>query len=249
MIKQNRALGFLFIFAFIIVGLILFRTGLIGGGSSDELVITSDGTDTEKRGSSAQEAMGDPVNATAKPVGASKDTSSDGSPDEQKSFAEVLKAMTSCLQATVTIPAAVPATAENFLALLQTAWGAPNLTDRWMNWHFHNREGVERRLRLEVTDSSNGAPGRELHYFAVDREGLPIPMALENVQTHNPSDEVIDGILKEGEVFFKEKSVGGNFPGGQLVEYIEKNGTLDSFEVHRADKTFHCPSLKTCLCK
>jgi hypothetical protein len=251
MLKQNRALGFLLLFAFFVVGMILFRNGdFLGAAKPSPLV-----TDVKLTPSTTEETMGDPVSDETKP-GVRPNLPPNPADAvanalEKKNFVEAMRAMATCLQMKTALPAAVSADPDSFLAILQSEWGAPNLTDHWMAWHFRNHEGVEHRLRLDVVEGGGGS-GRELHYFTVDREGLPIPLELENVQTHNPSDEVINGILKEGDVFHKEKSVGGVFPGGETVEYTEKNDALDAVEVHHANKTFHCltaPAAKTCVCQ
>ncbi len=245
MIKQNRAIIFLFLFSAMIVGFILFRSG--------ELFEISDSVkiETEKIGSSfSQESMGDPVNVPEKNL-------ITATTEDKKNFTEIIRMMEDCFQLKTSLSENIYSGSEVFLSILQKEWGTFETRDDWIDWHFHNREGLERRLRLEVTDSegvtNSGVHGRDLHLFAVDKEGSPVPLEIENMTTHNPSDEVINGILKEGEIFFKEKASSAIFAQGERLQFIEKNGVVDSIEIHQKEKFFHCSTFKNikenCVCK
>jgi hypothetical protein len=124
-------------------------------------------------------------------------------------------------------------------------------SDRWMEWHLRTPEGHERRLRLEITESDGGKVGRELHYFNMSRDGQSNPVELEPEKSGNPSDDVINQMLKEGEVFYKERAAMAFFPNGERVEYVEKNGDLSELEFFKENKQFRCHDVlvpETCQC-
>jgi len=172
--------------------------------------------------------------------------------DDEKVFADILKSVGDCLQIHSQAGSSAPVSLDSVLSYLSSEWGPAVLNDRWINWHFHDKDGAEKRLRLEVTENDEGIAGRELHYYAVDREGLPVPVELENFQTHNPSDDSINSILKESDVFYKEKAGSGVFTNGAHMDYMEKNGALAEFEIDTTERIFRCSSLKapkeSCRC-
>jgi hypothetical protein len=120
-----------------------------------------------------------------------------------------------------------------------------------MEWHLRTPEGHERRLRLEITENDEGKVGRELHYFNLSSEGQSNPVELEPDKSGNPTDDVINQMLKEGEVFYKEKAAMAFFPNGERVEYVEKNGDLSEFEFFKENKQFRCHDVlvpESCQC-
>lgn len=239
MTKQNRALGFLFIFAILILGLILFRAGKLNTNETPAILL-------EDKGS--QELMGDPIQES-EPNPAKELKLS----EEQKSFLETLKLMSDCLELKTELPMQVDSVSlDVLLKLYQIELGQPLVSDRWISWHMHSKEGQERRLKLEVIENDEGRMVRELHLFAVDKDNVPIPLDIGQEKVKNPTDEVLSQMLKDGDVFFKEKAGSGIFPNGDRLEFIERNSILSEFELLKNDKTFRCSSLKvpkeTCQC-
>jgi hypothetical protein len=124
-------------------------------------------------------------------------------------------------------------------------------SDRWMEWHLRTPEGRERRLRLEINESDDGKVVRELHYFTEAKDGVLNPLELDPSKAINPTDDVINQLLKEGEVFYKERAAVSFFPNGERVEYLEKNGDLSEVEFFKENKQFRCPDIlvpETCQC-
>lgn len=239
--KQNRTLIIFVVVTLVILGYVLTKEGklksLFGIGEVQE-----EGLD---RPDSGQESMGDLVGGSAE--GEVQKV------ENQKAFAQILDDLSDCLD--VKSPEAsieAPVELETLLQQFQGELGPVNhQADRWMNWHLRNSEGKERRLRLEITENDEGKIGKELHYFSVDLEGQPMPIEIDQEKANNPSDDVVNQMLKEGEVFFKERAAYVVFPGGERVEYVEKNGELAEVEFVKGEKFYRCNNLKArenCQC-
>lgn len=239
--KQNRTLIIFVIVTLVILGYVLNREGkladLFGIGEVKE-----EGLD---RPASDQDSMGDQVGGSS--VDAAQRI------ENQKAFAQILGDLSECLD--IKSPEAsgeAPVELETLLQQFQGELGPINhQSDRWMNWHLRNNEGKERRLRLEITENDEGKIGRELHYFAVDRDGQPLPIEIEPEKANNPSDDIVNQMLKEGEVFYKERAAYVVFPGGERAEYVEKNGELAEIEFVKGEKFYRCNNLKArenCQC-
>jgi len=177
----------------------------------------------------------------------------DASREDRIAFAQIISDMSECME----IPAADangddPIVLETLLTKFQSELGSPSeQSDRWMNWHLRTPEGKERRLRVEVTESDDGKIGRELHYYAVDRNGNPVPLEIPQDKMTNPTDTVINDMLKEGEVFFKERAAYAQYPNGERIEYLEKDGILSEIEFIKGDRFYRCANLKArenCQC-
>jgi hypothetical protein len=174
-------------------------------------------------------------------------------PESKRKYAQALEKLGACFQmpgtATTEVP---PLQIEALYQKFQNELGpVAHQADRWMDWHLRTPDGRERRLRLEITETDEGRVGRELHYFSVSRDGQPSPLELEPGQADNPTDDVINQMLKEGEVFYKDRAAVSFFPNGEHVEYIEKNGDLAEIEFFKENKQFRCPDVlvpETCQC-
>jgi len=173
-------------------------------------------------------------------------------PAEQEGFSGILSDLRNCFGFQgEEIPKAVPVTLDNLMAQFPKEMGSANNYDRWMNWHLRNKEGNERRLRLEVNENDEGKVMRELRWFAVDREGLPIPLELDPATAFNPKDDAINKMLSEGEVFFREKAGGAAFASGDRVDYVVRNDILAEIEVTKGSIFYRCASMQSrdsCQC-
>ena len=226
MVKQNRAIIFLFIISLVLAGVIVIRSGYLDSPSpASESSIVS------------QESMGEVLSGQRKSNGAV-------AVDDNKNIVQAMKMMADCLKLQSQASDNISATADSLLSYLKNEWGTYETSDQWMEWHFYNKDGAERRLRLEVSENDSGVRGRELHVFAVDKDGNSVAIEQETINSQNPSDDVINGILKDGDVFLKEKAAAAIFPKAENIFYVEKNGALDSIDVHQGEKTFHCSTFK-----
>lgn len=239
--KQNRTLIVVFGFILALVVFFLIQTGNL---KNNEIPTIDVKADAENAAPATQESLGEPLKDESK---------SAVNAEEQKIFGAIGSDLLNCFDLKAgSLPESLPIQIESLVTAVQADFGpSTSHQDRWMNWHLRNRENSERRVRLEVNEGENGAITRELKYFAVDKEGLPVPLELAPEKKNNPSDENLDQMLKEGEVFFKEKSAYVAFAGGEHIEYVEKNGELSEFEFQKGDRFFRCQNLKTrdaCQC-
>lgn len=171
----------------------------------------------------------------------------------QKAFVEVFDDMAECLNIkTASYSEKDPVEIDMVLSQLQTDLGSPKFnSDLWMNWHLRTREGKEKRIRLEINSAGDQPQTRELRYFTVDRDGNPQPVELEDGRAINPSDETLNQMLREGEVFYKERAGFYVFTNGERLEYLEKNGELSEIEMVRGESIFKCSDVRArenCRC-
>lgn len=243
--KQNRTLLILVVFSLVVLAILLRLK------QDDDIL-------DPKEVISSQEQMGDQMSDQMGSIPDQSQVDSD-SPDEgqkiekQKTFGQILLGLAECLE--IKSPEATGQAAVQVETLLQQFQGelgpVSHQADRWMDWSMRIRDGKERRLRLEITENDEGKIGRELHYFAVDRDGQPEPMEIDFEKANNPSDEIINQMLKEGDVFYKERAAFALFPGGERLEYIEKDGELSEIEFIKGEKYYRCHDLKareSCQC-
>ncbi len=175
------------------------------------------------------------------------------STDQQKAFVEVFEDMTECLDIkSASYSEKDPVEIDMVLSQLQTDLGSPRFnSDLWMNWHMRTREGKEKRVRLEIISGNDQPQMRELRYFIVDRDGNPQPVDLEDSKAINPSDETLNQMLREGEVFYKERAGFYAFANGERLEFLEKNGELSEIEMVRGESIFKCSDVRArenCRC-
>jgi hypothetical protein len=217
------------------MAVILQRAGILGLDKKSSIAVEITGESQQDGQTTAQEAMGEPALNQTTP----------GQIEDEKLFSLIMSDLNGCFDIKGgAVPESVPVTIEAIFSAVLSDLGAPiGQADRSMNWHLKNHEGVERRLRLEITEADDGQVLRELKYFAVDPEGLPIPVEVSADKRINPSDEVVNHMLKEGDVFYKEKSAYAIFADNSRIEFTEKNGKLAEFEFQKGNSYFRCQSL------
>lgn len=242
--RQNRALFFIIIVVVIVLFLVLRKEEKVqqyfDPGTDQEATVTNpEAADNSSPG--ASEALAANINSSFE------------SSEKQKAFVDVFTDMTDCLGIkSAAYSERDPVQIEEVLSQLQSDLGAPKFnSDLWMNWHLRTREGKEKRIRLEVSSASDMPMTRELRYFVVDREGILQPVDLEDSKAMNPSDETLNQMLKEGEVFLKERAGFYTFAHGERIEYVEKNGELSEIEMVRGESIFKCSDVsarENCRC-
>lgn len=241
--KQNRILFFVFGFLILALSLLLSKQGHLNSDAMKNGLEMKEGLE-ENLPEPEQETMGEAIK---------EGTLDLAKLDELKMFQLILGDLVACFALKASSAGEPPpVTVEVLISQLQADFGpSTKQVDHWMNWHFKNREGLEKRIHLELNEDDEGKVIRSLKYFAVDKEGLPIPIELAPEKSMNPTDEMVSAMLKEGDVFYKEKSGVVIFAGGEHLEYIEKNGVLAEVELQKADRYFRCQNLKTresCQC-
>jgi len=199
-----------------------------------------------------QSAFGDPV--PSKEGNLSEENAvQDRFVEQRKNFAMIVDDLSSCLGIpTAYWPADTNVNADSFIQQLQNSLGpATESSDRWLIWHLRGKDGKERRLRLQVTLTADGRAAREMRYFEIDRDGQPEPINLKNDQEHNPSDEEVNRLLNDGEILYRERASYVVFPGGEQLEYVERNGELAEIEFTQGEKFFRCDDISSrdhCQC-
>jgi hypothetical protein len=237
---HNRTIWVLAVIIFVLVIVFLFRDGQFDKYFVDPAVVEADSGAAPDEGQ-----FGDKVGE-----GGSAQTPKS---DAGKRYALSMDRLAACFQMQGSaLPENPPLQIESLHLKFQSELGpVAHQSDRWMEWHLRTTDGRERRLRLEINESDDGKIVRELHYFSEAKDGASNPLELDPSKAINPTDDVINQLLKEGEVFYKERAAVSFFPNGERVEYLEKNGDLSEVEFFKENKQFRCPDIlvpETCQC-
>lgn len=239
--KQNAALLSFIVIVLAGLGYVLVKEGKLSQFYSQE---NEEQVATEVEATESQEALGDQIDSAS--------GNGPGTIEKQKTFSVILDDLGDCLSIKGNPAEATPISIESIVSLYQSELGVSNgQSDRWMNWHLRNRDGKEKRLRLEVTEDETGRSQKILHYYSVDRAGQPTAIDLDDSRRENPSDDTITTMLREGEVFYKDRAGYVTFPGGERIEYVEKNGELAEIEFIKGESFFRCGDLNSrenCQC-
>lgn len=171
---------------------------------------------------------------------------------DPKYFLQSLELMVQCLKfPNSKIVAATPPIVESIIQILQGPMGPVSGTsDRWLEWSLLLPNKHEKKYRLEITETDEGIIGRELHAF-VGSLNTWAPEEVPEELSRNPSDQVIENLLKEGEVTSKSKAGVTLFPNGSRLEFIEVNGELEQIEIFDEDNQFGCKDIRSpesCIC-
>jgi hypothetical protein len=126
--------------------------------------------------------------------------------------------------------------------LTQNESQAPRREFEWRNVHFVTSDGEMRRLRLARDFYSGGQSILRLQLFALDEEGLPVPVEVPAEETRNPSDEVIHQYLDKSRILETQEKETLLFEGPrQLRLAVEtKNGAVRSLEISDRSTSFQC---------
>ncbi len=119
---------------------------------------------------------------------------------------------------------------------LEKNYGVQSRSKDIENFHLKNQKGEERRIHI----TSETADKKQVRYFAVDREGLPIPIPLTNEQRKMTPDQQIENLKSDGQVFLhqsKERWLLGN--GSTFLVTFENNVTRE-FQIFGPFRTLSC---------
>ncbi len=170
---------------------------------------------------------------------------------ENDVYISVLKQMLECLDIEAPSPSVDSVQIEQLLRLVEPSLGKAQIVERWRAWHVRDPQARERRVRIETVENDEGQVSRELHYYGVDADGQVYPLELDPRDVMNPSDQIIQGLLSKGQMFYQEVAMAGLFPGGERIEYVNKNSQLAEIEFLKSDRVFNCQSVlrpSTCIC-
>lgn len=113
----------------------------------------------------------------------------------------------------------------------------------WKNIHINLPNGEKRRIRIEVEADGEGAVRRQLQYYSVDTENLPVLIHLPPEQTENPTDTFIASLENEGQITLQEEARRGVYFQGAEIYYVERNGDLSEIEMNYRGKNVRCQDL------
>ena len=119
---------------------------------------------------------------------------------------------------------------------LEKTYGVQSKTKDIENFHLKNQNGEERRIHI----TAESADKKQVRYFAVDNEGLPIPIPLTAEQRKMTPDQQIESLKAEGQVFLhqsKERWLLGN--GSTFLVTFENNMTRE-FQIFGPFRTLSC---------
>lgn len=119
---------------------------------------------------------------------------------------------------------------------LEKTYGVQSRTKDIENFHLKNQNGEERRIHI----TSESAEKKQVRYFAVDKEGLPIPIPLTPEQRKMTPDQQIENLKSDGQVFLhqsKERWLLGN--GSTFLVTFENNVTRE-FQIFGPFRTLSC---------
>lgn len=242
--RQNRALLIFVAVILLLLGFSLFREGKFSS-KKDEPVNPTPTTMIENNPTSAA-ALGNPPAAV--------ETQPDAQHTEkQRAFAQIQGDLAECFGYKTGQPSASsPISLDAMILQFQSELGpVAHQTDKWVDWHLRSEDGDEKRMRLEISENDDGTIRKELHLYAMGRGGQPVPVELDPAQAMNPSDQVLNAMLRDGEVFLKEQAGSVVFPNGERLDYVQKNGELSEIEFVKGEKFFQCQDLghrEQCQC-
>jgi hypothetical protein len=116
------------------------------------------------------------------------------------------------------------------------------------NTHVRLPDGSTRRLHVIQAENSNSKGARELRYFQLDAEGLPVRIPLNREETFNPRPEFLEALKHQGSVIFHQVKENKLLKDGTSLSLNMVNDKVFEFQVFGKDKTLSCRELD-CLCR
>jgi hypothetical protein len=138
---------------------------------------------------------------------------------------------------------AKPSLSELQTSLQSTFGELTATTSDWKNVHLTLPNGERRRLHIEVIADGEEGVRKELQYYGVDGEDLPVPMSLPPEQAANPTDAFVAGLLSEGQVTLEEEAHHGSYAAEAEIYYAERDGFLSEFEINFQGKRVRCENI------
>lgn len=116
------------------------------------------------------------------------------------------------------------------------------------NTHVRLNDGSVRRLHLIQSDASGGKNTRELRYYSLDAEGLPVLIPLPDKDRLNPSEAFIDSLKKEGTVIYHQVKENRTLKDGSSISLDTINNSIYEFQLFSKEMTFSCREI-ICQCR
>jgi hypothetical protein len=119
---------------------------------------------------------------------------------------------------------------------LEKTFGVQSKNKDIENFHLKTSNGEERRIHI-IFEAGNK---KQVRYFSVDNEGLPVPIPLSDEFRKLPADALIQKLEADGKIFMhqsKERWLLGN--GSSFIVTFE-NDQPREFQLFGATKTLSC---------
>ena len=127
------------------------------------------------------------------------------------------------------------------------ARGLQNEEKEVENYQIDLPDHAQKRIQLLYTPEDENSLSVELRLFSVDAQGLPIPMTVPQMDASNPSEEVIQRYLSEGQVNFHQVRSQMYFENGIRGEVEMINDKPHDIRLETTGGTLACRDLD-CRC-
>jgi hypothetical protein len=227
--RQNRTLIIIFAFVLGLLGYVVQKVGVLPPPVTEV---------ANSKASLSQDALGEPIAATEE--GRKQNEIS-------KNFNSNVSTMFQCLGLkTPNLPKDIKINSDTIIKLLEQEWGLSTIQgDHALTWSLKMPDGVERRIRIEITENEEKVVQKEMKFYIVNKEGISIPVDVPEEKRINPSDQTIDQLIKEGEVTQKERLSFTKFQNGGLFESLERDENPSEVSIQLQEKIIRCPDIKT----
>jgi hypothetical protein len=125
---------------------------------------------------------------------------------------------------------------ENLAKDLERTYGVQTKNKDIENYHMKIASGEERRIHITIGPLDR----KSVRYFAVDDEGLPVPVPLKPEQRNLTPDQLIEELKTEGQIFLhqsKERWLLGN---GSTFNVTFENDQAREFQIFGPSRTLSC---------
>jgi hypothetical protein len=147
---------------------------------------------------------------------------------------------------------AISSSREQMIPIFSEIFRAPKFQSlRWSEWVIGLPDGTAKKLRLENIETDEGREGRELHAYIKAAGGEWLPIEILEKYSNNPSDELINEWLREGEVIEVRRAELYYFDSEIWLEVISNQTEIENLDLSTAIKRFSCSFEKriaTCQC-
>lgn len=173
--------------------------------------------------------------------------------DSKRVFSLIAEDSAACLEVkTGNFPDDAPVNLDSFVMHYSRELGpAAPRAEKSSTWVMKSRDGQEMRIRVENRYDEEGQTMRTLEFFKMGDDGIPIVQELDPELGINPTQETIDRLLSEGDLQYREQAGFVNFPGGDRLDFVERDGQLTEIEFVKGDRFFRCSNIRereSCQC-
>ncbi len=126
---------------------------------------------------------------------------------------------------------------------LEKTYGVQSKNRDIENFHLRTATGEEKRIHITMESPDK----KQVRFFGVDDEGLPVPIPLTPEQRKMNTEDLIESLKSEGQIFLhqtKERWLLGN--GSSFIVTFENNETRE-FQIFGAARTLSCLE-NSCQC-